>query len=71
MVDAKKLKGWVIDEDGLNLIRNSDNDGGEVFIEYGVRKATVWICGYCEEEYWDTEKEAEDCCKKPSNGVKG
>ena len=64
MVNAKKLKGYWID---LESIKPTDGVyEGQVFTDWGVEKATVWVCSYCnsEEGYEDTKEKAENCCKK-------
>lgn len=63
MVNAVKMEGWILDVNILQRLRGVDLDE-QIFVEHGVRKAIVWICGYCEEGWHEKKEDAEKCCSE-------
>ena len=68
MVDVKELKGWEIDTDTLEMIKECRCDEGEgakyFFNVGGIRRKTVYECGYCGEGYHYKREDAEKCCEE-------
>jgi hypothetical protein len=60
MVNVREMKGWILE--GEYLPHNPELDE-DYFIQEGVRKATVFICGYCEEGWHLKKEDAEKCCE--------
>ena len=61
MVNVRKVKGWILDGEMCPQAPTSDE---QYFVECGVRKATVYFCGYCEEGWHLKEEDAEKCCSE-------